>query len=148
MILPVRWTDSQIAKDVQHAVDLFRRERMQEPLEAYLEAFDEYQGFIEELLDASVDLTQIDKRATQVLTNPNLLEAFRYVAGPPLSADDLRTLGEAVLTPTRLRSDPAMAGRIVEIVRIGLDGDASPGCPRTESPPKKKKRLLSWRPRR
>ncbi len=27
MISPVRWTDDQIAKDVQHAIDLFRRER-------------------------------------------------------------------------------------------------------------------------
>ncbi len=139
MIAPVRWTDDQIADDVQRAIDIFRRERMQEPLEAYIEAFDEYRGFVEELLDTSVDLAQIDKRAEEVLTNPNLLEAFRYVAGPPLSADDLRTLAEAVLTPTRLRSDPAMAGRIVEIVRIGLDRRRFPWVSENREPMKEEK---------
>ncbi|MDQ6699967.1 MAG: XamI family restriction endonuclease [Acidobacteriota bacterium] len=74
-----------------------------------------------------------------MLTNPNLLEAFRYVAGPPLSADDLRTLGEAVPTPTRLRSDPAMAGRIVEIVRIGLDRRRFPWVSENREPTQEEK---------
>ncbi len=58
---------------------------------------------------------------SNILTQHDLLEAFRYVAGPPLSADDLKTLSEAVLSPTRLRSDPAMVRRIIEVVSIGLD---------------------------
>ncbi len=121
MIGPPRWTDVQLAEDIQRAVAIFRRERMQEPLQAYLRAFDEYRGHVGNLLDASADLTKINDRAREVLTHPGLLEAFRYVAGQPLSADDLKTLSEAVLTPTRLRQDPSMARRVVEIVSMGLD---------------------------
>lgn len=121
MIGPPRWTDVQLTGDIQRAVAIFRRERMQEPLLAYLQAFDEYRGHVGSLLDASANLTEIKERAGEVLTRPGILEAFRYVAGPPLSVDDLKTLSEAVLTPTRLRQDPAMASRVVEIVSMGLD---------------------------
>jgi hypothetical protein len=69
----------------------------------------------------SADLTQIEAKAQVILTYPHLLEAFRYSAGPPLSADDLKTLSEAVLTPGRLKKDEAMLRRIVEVVRLGLD---------------------------
>jgi hypothetical protein len=94
---------------------------MREPLESYLDAFAQYEGFVGELLAASADLTEIDRRAAEVLTNPSLLEAFRYFAGPPLSADDLQTLSEGALSRARLRKDPALARRIVDIVRLGLD---------------------------
>ena len=102
-------------------MEIFRQERMHEPLEDYLEAFEEYQGVVENLLETSIDLLQLDNNAISVLTDPNLLKAFRYLAGPPVSADDLKVLAEAVLSPKRLRSDPAMAKRVVDIVKIGLD---------------------------
>lgn len=121
MIAPPRWTDDQLKEDIQRATAIFRRERMQEPLEAYLDAFEEYHRIVEDLLRSSVDLTRIDEGATEILTDRTLLEAFRYVAGPPLSEDDLKTLSEAMLTPARLRDNPAMVSRIVEVVRLGLD---------------------------
>lgn len=139
MISPARWTEEELEQDVRRAVDNFRRERMQEPLGAYLDAFDGYQVFVEDLLEASVDLTEIDERATEVLTNPNLLEAFRYVAGPPLSADDLRTLSEGVLSPARLRKDPAMVHRIVEVVRMGLDRRRFPWISENREPSEQEK---------
>jgi hypothetical protein len=90
-------------------------------LEAYLDAFERYQGFVENLLETSIDLVQLETTAVGILTDHDLLEAFRYLAGPPLSADDLKTLSEAVLSPSRLRGDPAMVRRIIDVVRIGLD---------------------------
>ena len=118
---PPRWTRERLQEGLQHAKEQFRQERMQEPLEAYLDAFDRYQGFVENLLETSIDLVQLESTAVDILTQPDLLEAFRYLAGPPLSADDLKTVSEAVLSPSRLRSDPAMVGRIIEVVHIGLD---------------------------
>jgi hypothetical protein len=82
MIAPPRWSSEQLSIDIQRARDLFRIERMQEPLEAYLKAFDEYRAVVEELLATSDDLTKIYERATEALTNPRLLEAFRYLTGP------------------------------------------------------------------
>ncbi|MGD0361083.1 MAG: XamI family restriction endonuclease [Bryobacteraceae bacterium] len=121
MIAPPRWTDEQLAAGIEVATGIFRSERMHEPLKSYLDAFVRYEGFVDQLLTASGDLAEIDRRATEVLANPSLLEAFRYFAGPPLSADDLKTLTEGSLSPARLRKDPAMVRRIIDIVHMGLD---------------------------
>lgn len=121
MIPPPAWTSEELAQDRLIAEEAFRTERMQEPLEQYLNAFDEFQGVVEELLETSVDLTQLDSVALEILSNKRLALAFRYLAGPMISADDLKTLAEAVLTPKRLKVDPEMVARIVDVVLAGLD---------------------------
>jgi XamI restriction endonuclease len=97
-----------------------------ERLRTCIGASNRARGFIENLPKTSADLAEIDNNAIDVLTNPHLLEALRSAAGPPLSADDLKTLSEAVLSPGRLRQDSAMAHRIVEVVRMGLDRQRFP----------------------
>lgn len=94
---------------------------MHEPLEDYLETFDECRGIIEDLFEATVDLQALSTEALDVLTDRDLLEGVRYLSGPPISEDDLKTLAEASLAPSRLRADPAMAQRVIETVLIGLD---------------------------
>lgn len=137
MIAPPKWTDEQLEDGIQAATSIFRRDRMQEPLQSYLDAFERYRESVGELLAASDDLANIDNRATEVLTKPNLLEAFRYFAGPPLSADDLKTLSEGVLSPAHLRKDPDALRRIVEIVRMGLDRRRFPWAAEIAHPPRK-----------
>lgn len=121
MIAPPRWTEEELNSQRVRSQEIFRQERVQEPLEDYLEAFDQYQGVVEDLLETTIDLTTLDDSAVQVLTEPALLEAFRYLAGPPISQDDLKVLSEAVLTPSRLRSNPDMVKRVIDVVRAGLD---------------------------
>ena len=121
MIVPPRWTEDQLNDQRAAAQDIFRQERIQEPLEDYLEAFDELQGVVEDLLETTIDLSTLNEAAVEVLTQPALLEAFRYLSGPPISEDDLKTLSEAVLTPSRLRNNPEMLRRVVDVVRAGLD---------------------------
>lgn len=118
---PPRWTSEDFEVARLAAITKFREERMHEPLEAYLETFDRYRGAVEDLLEATVDLTQLDDARTEVLTDPALLEALRYLAGPPISEDDLKTVAEASLAPSRLSEDADMARRVVETVLIGLD---------------------------
>lgn len=118
---PPRWTTDQLKQQLTAATELFRKARMEEPLEEYLEAFDKYQGFLEDLLETTVDLTQLEGQVTDVVTNPDLLEAFRYLAGPPISTDDLKILADAAISPNRLRNDPAMVKRILQVVLAGLD---------------------------
>lgn len=121
MIDPPHWTAEQLQQSLEVAIERFRKERLEEPLEAYLEAFDEYQGAVEDLLEITVDLTQLDNNALDILTDTNLLEAFRYVAGPFISADDLKTLADAKLSTRQLRANPDMAERIVRVVLGQLD---------------------------
>ena len=124
--LSPRWTEDELEAGRQAALANFRTERMQEPLEAYLEAFDTYRANVENLLELTVDLSQLTDAAVEVLTNPALLEAVRYLAGPPISADDLKVLSEATLSPGRLQQDPTMARRVVETVLLGLDRNRFP----------------------
>lgn len=109
------------------AIEEFRRDRMEEPLEDYLEAFDEYMGATEELLEATVDLSDLEGQALHVLSDPGLTEALRYLAGPPISLDDLKTLASAPsLNVRRLKNDPSLVRRIVQTVLIGLDRQRFP----------------------
>jgi hypothetical protein len=51
-----------------------------------------------------------------------LLEAFRYLAAPPISTDDLKVLAEAPsLAKGRLKSKPEDVKRLIEIVHLVLD---------------------------
>lgn len=120
-IPPPQWAPEELNVARMAAISRFRDERLQEPLEQYLELFDAYRGDMEELLEATVDLTEVNEPALEILTNPALLAALRYVAGPPISEDDLKTLAEASLAARRLRQDHAMAGRVIETVLTGLD---------------------------
>ena len=88
------WSQEQLESDRIQAREKFRVDRMQEPLEAYLDAFEEVQDAMENLLEGTVDLLQLDKQAIEILTDPGLLEVFRYLAGPPISLDDLKTLAD------------------------------------------------------
>lgn len=134
MIAPPKWTSAEIVRDIQAAILAFRQERIGEPLAAYLEACETYLGSMDKLFVASENLTQMERRAEEILTQSDLLETFRYLTGPPLSADDLKTLSEAVLSPSRLRNDSAMAQRILEVVRIGLDSRRFPWVLEGRSP--------------
>ncbi|HSU15343.1 XamI family restriction endonuclease [Longimicrobium sp.] len=115
---------SEVELDQQRrvAIDHFRRERLEEPLEDYLEHVDNYLGSFEDLLEATVDLTSIAPAALELLTDPEMLEAFRYLAGPPISTDDLKTVAEATsVTANRFRKDPGLVRRVVDVVQIALD---------------------------
>ena len=124
--MPPPWTAQELDDERAKAVEVFRKRRTEEPIEAYVEAFDEYQGVLEELLEETVDLTADAKTMVGVVSEPNLLEAFRYLAGPPISEDDLKVLATAVLTPKRLRKDDEMAKRVADVVIHGLDSRRFP----------------------
>lgn len=95
---------------------------MEEPLEEYLEVFDVNRGKVEELLEATADLSRLEDHALAILSDRKLLEAFRYLAGPFISLDDLKILADAAtLSAKALRKDPDLVQRVVETVRIGLD---------------------------
>jgi AcrR family transcriptional regulator len=120
-IEPQRWSDEQMEVDRQVSITRFREERLREPLEQYLETFDTYRGVVEDLLEATVDLTKLSPPEMDVLTDPALLEAVRYLAGPPISKDDLEVLADGSLSPKQLRADPDMALRVVETILVALD---------------------------
>lgn len=122
MIDPPLWSKEQLDTERIRAIAAFRKERLQEPLGDYLEAFDLYRGYFEALLKNTADLTRIHAQALEVLTDPRLLEAFRYLAAPPISEDDLQVLAEApTLSKGQLRKNPQYVERLIDTVSQVLD---------------------------
>lgn len=122
LLAPTRWTSAQLNVDRLDAVELFRQERMAEPLEAYLEAFDKVRGNVEDLMELTVDLREIERLTLEALGDQNLLDSFRYLAGPPISLDDLKALVDAKsLSARALKDNPDLVPRLVQTVLAGLD---------------------------
>lgn len=120
LLRPV-WTEAELRLGAERAIELFREERLIEPLEKYLEIFEDYRSAVENLIEGTVDLSQLSTQAVDVLTEEKSLVAIRYLASPFISEDDLKVLADASLAPGRLRADPAMAGRIIDAVMTALD---------------------------
>lgn len=122
LVTPPRWPNTRLDTDRAKATEIFREERLTEPLEAYLDVFESYRDAFDELLETTVDLTQLADNAIEVLTDGALLEAVRYLAAPPISEDDLVTLAEAPsLAAKVIKADPKLAKRIIATVLDGLD---------------------------
>lgn len=134
MIATRRWTEEELDAERARSREIFRQERMQEPLEQYLEKFDHFQGVVEDLLEATIDLSKLSDTALDVLTDDDLLYAFRYLSGPPISTDDLKVLAEAKLSSKQLRKNADMVQRLVEVVRAGLDRRRFPWASENREP--------------
>ena len=119
---PPQWSAEDLDKDSRDATEIFRKERLEEPLEDYLEAFDDCLGNVEDLFETTIDLTELDETAIQFLTDQKLFGVFRYLPGPPISDDDLKTVAEVQsLNAAQLRNDPDAVQRIISVVRMGMD---------------------------
>jgi len=142
---PPRWTPHDLEREVASAVASFRREREQEPLDQYLAHVDDYLDAAEELIELTVDLTQLRERAVEVVTSDRLLETLRFAAGPFISMDDLRVIAQTSLAPGRLRADPGAAERIVDSVLGALDRRRFPwiGEGREPSEPERQAAVLA-----
>ena len=115
------WTSEELDQHRREAINLFQRERLGEPLERYLDQFDNVQGVIEELFESTVDLTQLREQALDILSSPEQLEGLRYLAGPPISFDDLRVLVDNNLSRKALQDDPDVVQRAIDTILAGLD---------------------------
>ncbi|HYK03192.1 MAG TPA: XamI family restriction endonuclease [Thermoanaerobaculia bacterium] len=131
---PPRWTAEEFEADRQTSIKEFRDRRITEPLEDYLERFEAAQDVFETLVEQTVDLTQIYAQAFDILTDPKLVDAFRYLASPPISLDDLRLVADGTLSRKQLKADPEMAKRFVDSVTAGLDRKRFPWVTENREP--------------
>lgn len=124
---PPRWSSERLDADVAAAIDAFRQERIGEPLETYLDLFEECRDRVEELFEQSIDLTRLHQHAAEIMARPELVEVLRYLGGPFISEDDLKTVAEiSTLAPSRLRADQDAAARVIDTALLALDRERFP----------------------
>ena len=143
-IAPPKWTPEQITADVEVSIAAFRKQRFAEPLEAWLREVDRRSAEFQQLFDEHDiakphDLTAADIPA---IIESGLLDALRYLPGPPISADDLKNLAEVKsLSPGRLREDPAAAQRLLDVIRSSVDPRRFPWLSENREPTNDERRV-------
>ena len=116
---------------------MFRRSRLDEPLALYSQFFDTFAPVFAELIDRLPSLTTgtfEPADLAQLVGTADAKTAFRYLAAPPVSEDDLRTLAETTLAPRTLRDDAEQAKRVRDIVLHVIDPHRFPWVREDRSP--------------
>lgn len=135
----------ELEADRQLAIQLFRDARLREDPSIYGQAFDNCLGRFEELLERLLDFDDKDPVADttvlEVLTQPNVRDAFRYLAGPPLSRDDLLILADVgSVSPRAMRASPVQARSVFNTVMALLDRRRFPWVSDGRPPEEEEKR--------
>lgn len=131
---PLVWSDERFRSDSLKAIDEFRDLRFEEPPEIYRVHYARYRTAVAKLLTESADLTQLDEHALDLLADPDLAYALRYLSSPPISEDDLALLANTTLPVRTKKPDPQEGHRIIEIVMLGLDRERFPWLPQRRRP--------------
>lgn len=133
-VTPPKWTPETLAAAAGKATEVFRQERMTEPLELYSHYFDGARSAVETVLEATVDLLELESAGTELLLEPSTLEVLRYLPGPPISEDDLKTIAEIKLSRSALMRDPTQATAAIDTILLGLDRNRFPWVLESEEP--------------
>ena len=132
---PPIWSEQQLEVSSKRAEAHFRERRHTEPLEVYLELFDDYRGVVEEVLEETVDLSQLRTKALDLVADKRKLEVLRYLSGPPVSADDLKVLLQAKsLAAGRFKTEPELVDRLMNFVQDWHDRRRFPWLSESREP--------------
>jgi len=128
MVPAPRWTTEQLTADAAEARAIFRKERLDEPLAKWEEAFDRYRNSFTRLFNEYGGTNPAGITAAQLATifKDELGDELRYLAGPPISADDLRVLAETTLAPGVLARDADAGKRVIDTILQALDSRRLP----------------------
>ena len=134
---PPIWTAAELASDAEQAKAAFRKRRLREPLELYSRFFKLFAPIVAGMIDRLPGLTSAQAAAeavAEIIADDDWRTAFRYLAAPPISEDDLKTLAETNLSAMALRSDEEQARRVRETVLQVIDPHRFPWLADGRSP--------------
>jgi hypothetical protein len=129
---PPVWDDTDLAKRVQIELEAFVGRRLSEPASRYREHLRARKRAIRRLIRllSPVDPHNPDITVIRtILLDRDLHSALRYIAGPPISADDLAALvtrSTARLTKTSIKTDPKLANEILHLICGLADSERFP----------------------
>ncbi|RDI20715.1 XamI restriction endonuclease [Pseudacidovorax intermedius] len=121
--LPPRWTTAELAADAEAAAAQFRVERL-----AVSDSWDVHykaaRRKFEQLFEKLSDLNpgEINEGSLSEAYGLGLGEALRYLAGPPISDDDLRVIADVdSIAPGVLSRDPVALQKVFGVIERVID---------------------------
>lgn len=119
---PRKWTSAELACDAEEAKAVFRQQRLDESREIYSRFFDTFAPIFDRMIDQLAGCDPLDPAdIVQFVGDEDIRTAFRYLAAPPVSEDDLKTLADTTLSTRALGRDPEIAARVREIMLQVID---------------------------
>lgn len=137
MIEPRRWTLTELERDSEQSKSIFREERLKESLSQYSEFFEQFSTVFRDLVDRLPALARAEHSAqtlVDILSEDEARTALRYLAAPPVSEDDLKTLAKTKLSATALRNTPENARSVAELVLRLVDPHRFPWIAESRTP--------------
>lgn len=142
MKTPPQWSEERLEVDAEAARDLFREDRLGESIERWNEVYVANEAVFEHLMNESlVDrLESLSPEEVGELFRSRAGDALRYIAGPPISHDDLKVLARTSLAPSRIAGDQEAASRIVRTILRSADASRFPWLDQGRKPTEEEKR--------
>jgi hypothetical protein len=106
-----------LARDLAESISRFVKARKLDGTRHYEQTFREAETLIRRLFVLTHDVREVT--GAVLAGQAELIDAARFLGGPPVSADDLRTLVASRISQTRLGAD--VAERIAEVIRVARD---------------------------
>jgi hypothetical protein len=123
MKAPPKWERSVLQEKALEAKAFFRKERLVEPVEDWRKSVAECQAMFSQLFRVYgfKDPSGISPDELAEIYRSGLGDALRYLAGPPISDDDLKVVAESSLSAQKFGRDPAEAARVVGVIAQAID---------------------------
>ena len=125
---PPRWTTAELAEDAATAAAQFRSERLTVS-DSWETHYNQARGKFELLFEKLSDLNP------GAITDENLAEAYglglgetlRYLAGPPISDDDLQVIADVdSIAPSVLKKNPEALRKVFDVIERVIDSHRFP----------------------
>jgi hypothetical protein len=140
-VLPEVWPSERLEQDRTRAIEGFVERRLREGDPDYLRYFSESEEMVEQLLSLSEDLLNLDVQ--KFLGRVDLVKDIaRFTSGPPVSADDFRTILQLRRIRPGSRDD---VGRALEMLRSLIDPTRFGWVARQEHPSREERRAAKGR---
>ena len=113
---------AELTRDAEEAKALFRQQRLDEPRGLYSQFFNAFSPVFDDIIDQLRGDDPLDPaKIVELVGDKDIRTAFRYLAAPPVSEDDLKTLADTTLSANALRRDPEQAARVRDIILQVID---------------------------
>lgn len=138
---PPRWTEEELEEGAAAAEGSFRSLRLT-PTEDWERHYREARAKFQELFASTGDLdpSRLDAKAVALAASKKLGESLRYLAGPPVSDDDLKVIADVTsLAPGTLGKDLKSAQKVFDVIRRIIDPHRFPWIEKGMPPTKEER---------